>query len=66
MRDGQGSRGDRNRELGKWDPGVGEAGPEDWGDEPGRRGWWEPGSRGEGSARKGRGNRDKKRQGSGS
>jgi hypothetical protein len=32
MRDGQGSRGDRNRELGKWDPGVGEAGPEDWGD----------------------------------
>jgi len=32
MRDGQGvwepgSRGGGNRELGKWDPGVGEAGP---------------------------------------
>lgn len=37
MSDGQGvgepgSRGGRNRELGKWDPGVGEAGPEGWRD----------------------------------
>ena len=42
--------------LGRQDPRAGET-------EPGRRGWWEPGSRGEGSARKGRGNRDKKKEG---
>ena len=33
MRDGQGvGEPGMNRELGKWDPGVGEAGPEGWGD----------------------------------
>jgi hypothetical protein len=61
MRDGQGvwepgSRGGGAWVLERQDPGAGET-------EPGSRGWWEPRSRGEGSTRKGRGNRDKKKEG---